>query len=146
MSGKILVSMLLIFTVVFSLALYYFQVFAYYQNVDGGNSIKIRGKVVPVEEYVGIDSNTSGLKLRGCFMADPQNFAYLPSFDDAKPLSAPFWFRCFDSKKIQLALNDGSAKAFLASENEKDGIDRIVAIYPNGEGFQWRQLNSKYAD
>ena len=146
MSGKVLVLLLLIFTVLFAVTLYYFQVFAYYKTVDSVNSIKIKERTVSVEEYVGIDSNTSGLKLRGCFQVDPTDFENFPIFESARPLSAPFWFRCFDSKELQLALDKGSAKAFLAMENEKDGIDRIVAIYPNGDGFQWRQLNSKYVD
>ena len=29
---------------------------------------------------------------------------------------------------------------------EKDGIDRVVAVYPDGNAFQWRQLNSKFLD
>ena len=146
MSGKILVISLIIFTCVFSGLLYYFQVFAFYKRSDGLNFIGAFNQNVPVENYRGIDSATSGLKLRGCFDVDPERFAGFPTLVKATPLSAPFWFYCFDHVKIQKAIDSGQAKAFLVSENEKDGIDRVVAVFPNGMAFQWRQLNSKYLD
>ena len=61
-------------------------------------------------------------------------------------MQAPFWFNCFDNEKIQKSLENNDASAFLAKENELDGIDRIVAIYSDGRGYQWRQLNSKYME
>ena len=146
MNGKLLVISLLAFTVLFSIALYYFQVFAFYKKSDGLSNIKVFARSVPVHNYRGIDSLTSGLKLRGCFTVDPNEFTGLPTLVRATPLSAPFWFDCFDNVKIQKAINTGEAKAFLVSENEKDGIDRVVAVYPNGKAFQWRQLNSKFLD
>ena len=146
MSGKFVVTSLLMFTVVFSLVLYYFQVFAFYNRSDGFTSIKVFARNVPVRNYRGIDSVTSGLKLRSCFNVRPEEFSELPILVKATPLSAPFWFDCFDHKKIQKAIESGSAKAFLVFENEKDGIDRVVAVYSDGTAFQWRQLNSKYLD
>ena len=146
MNGKFVVISLLVFTFSFSIILYYFQVFAFYSRADGLGSIKVLDRDVEVQNYRGIDSVTSGLKLRGCFSVDPQEFSDLPILAKATPLSAPFWFGCFDHVKLQLEINEGYAKAFLVSENEKDGIDRVVAVYPNGNAFQWRQLNSKFLD
>ena len=146
MNGKVFVVSLLFFTIVFSITLYYFQVFAFYNVTDELKSIKVSGRLVPVKSYRGIDSLTSGLKLRGCFSVEPKEFAELPILQKATPLSAPFWFDCFDHIKIQEAIDLGDAKAFLVSENEKDGIDRVVAVYPDGKAFQWRQLNSKFLD
>ena len=146
MNGKILVISLAVFTIGFSVALYYFQVFAFYNKVDSLKYIKVLDRNVPIQNYRGIDSVTSGLKLRGCFWVDPKEFSGIPYLVKATPLAAPFWFHCFDYIKIQEAINSGTAKAFLVSENEKDGIDRVVAIYPNGNAFQWRQLNSKFLD
>ena len=146
MNGRILVISLLTFTILFSIVLYYFQVFAFYKKSDGLSHIKVFEKSVPVQNYQGIDSLASGLKLRGCFMVDPNAFATLPILMSATPLSAPFWFDCFDNVEIQKAINSGQAKAFLVAENEKDGIDRVVAVYPSGKAFQWRQLNSKFLD
>ncbi len=146
MSGKSAVILLVLFTIGFSIALYYFQVFAFYTKVDGLTSIKVLNRTVLVQNYEGIDSNSSGLKLRGCFKVDPEAFSELPRLTKATPLSAPFWFDCFNHIKIQEAIDLGKAKAILAAENEKDGIDRVVAIYANGDAFQWRQLNEKFLD
>ena len=146
MSGKVVVISLIAFTAVFSIFLYYFQVFAFYNKSDGLASIKVLERNVSVKNYRGIDSETSGLKLRGCFVVDPDEFLKLPILIKATPLSAPFWFKCFDHIKIQLAIEKGDAKAFLVSENEKDGIDRVIAVYSDGTAFQWRQLNSKFLD
>ena len=146
MNGKVFVILFLFCTIVFAIALYYFQVFAFYIKSDGLKSISVFDRNISVRNYRGIDSVTSGLKLRGCFKVDPNEFAEIPSLSNATPLSAPSWFSCFDHVKIQKAIDAGSAKAFLASENEKDGIDRVVAVYPNGTAFQWRQLNSKFLD
>tara|TARA_A100001011_G_C13782940_1_gene623897 strand:- start:84 stop:524 length:441 start_codon:yes stop_codon:yes gene_type:complete len=146
MTGKFFVISLLIFTIGFSIALYYFQVFAFYTMANGLTSIEVFGRLVTVQNYRGIDSVTSGLKLRGCFSVDIDEFSQFQELEKATPLAAPFWFSCFDHKNIQEAIDSGNAKAFLVSENEKDGIDRVVAIYPNGNAFQWRQLNSKFLD
>ena len=146
MSGKIVVYLLISFTILFGILLYYFQVFAFYKKVENLSHIEAAGIVIPVNGYIGIDSETSGLKLRGCFTANPELFETLPKLLKSTPLSAPFWFDCFDNQKLQEDIDGGSLDVFMAKENEKDGIDRVVAIYPNGEGFQWRQLNAKYAD
>ena len=146
MNGKIIVISLITFTLVFSLVLYYFQVFAFYHTNNGLTAIKVFDRNVPVKNYRGIDSVTSGLKLRGCFLVEPSEFSKMPILLKATPLSAPFWFNCFDHVKIQEAINEGKAKAFLVFENEKDGIDRVVAVFPDGTGFQWRQLNSKFLE
>ena len=146
MNGKIFVILFLVFTIGFAATLYYFQVFAFYIKSDGLKSIVVLDRNISVRNYKGIDSVTSGLKLRGCFKVDPKEFAEIPRLIKATPLSAPPWFACFDHVEIQKAIDVGSAKAFLVSENEKDGIDRVVAVYPNGTAFQWRQLNSKFLD
>lgn len=146
MNGKYFVTALLVFTFGFSLILYYFQVFAFYSRADELESIKVLGRDVKVQNYKGIDSVTSGLKLRGCFQVDPKEFLNLPTIAKATPLSAPFWFGCFDHVKIQLEIDKGYAKAFLVAENEKDGIDRVIAVYADGHAFQWRQLNAKFLD
>jgi hypothetical protein len=146
MNGKFFVISMIIFTISFSIILYYFQVYAFYDRDDGLASIKVLGKNIEVDNYKGIDSVTSGLKLRGCFSVDPAELLHAPGITKATPLSAPFWFTCFDHVKIQIDIDKGYAKAFLVSENEKDGIDRVIAIYPDGNAFQWRQLNSRYLD
>ena len=99
---------------------------------------------IQVEDYIGIRSDVSKLKLRGCFNIDPSAFDFFDVSVKASPLSAPFWFDCFDYKEIQTNIDNGILKAFLAEENEYPGIDRYVAISVNGLGYEWRQLNEKY--
>ena len=60
-------------------------------------------------------------------------------------LPAPFWFNCFEYKSIQSDIDKGLLKAYLA-ENEAPGIDRYIAVYENGIGFEWRQLNKTYLE
>ena len=93
MNGKLFVILLLVFTIGFAVALYYFQVFAFYRNINGLTSVKVLNRFIPIRDYVGIDSDTSGLKLRSCFKVDPKEFSELPLLKKATPLSAPFWFK-----------------------------------------------------
>jgi hypothetical protein len=60
---------------------------------------------------------------------------------DAVPLNAPGWFDCFDAAEIGAALLRGDARAILSRENVPYGIDRVIALYPDGRGFAWTQIN-----
>lgn len=97
-------------------------------------------------ELRGIDATSSGLKLRGCFTVSPVDFEMLDVAANPVPLSAPKWFKCYDVGEIQQDLDAGMSVAYLAAENENDGIDRFIAVYPDGRAFQWRQLNEKYQE
>ncbi len=144
MNGRVLMITMLTFALIFGAALWYFQVYAYYTEVTGLPTLRVQDREIAVTDYSGIDSETSGLKRRGCFIADPGAFTALDVMRKPTPLKAPNWFACFDYESLTLDLEAGRAKAFLAVENEKDGIDRVVAIYPDGRGFEWRQLNGKF--
>ena len=65
---------------------------------------------------------------------------YMAMFE-ADPLVAPGWFECFDAERIAQDLGAGRARAILAEFNEPYGFDRIVASYPDGRAYQWRQIN-----
>ena len=145
MNGRPIMAAMLVFTVLFGAALWYFQVYAYYVEVTGLPTLRVQDREIAVTDYTGIDSESSGLKRRGCFITDPGAFTALEPMDKPTPLKAPNWFECFDYVALTLDLEAGNAKAFLAVVNEKDGIDRVVAIYPDGRGFEWRQLNDQYA-
>ena len=146
MNGKILMGGLVAFTVIFGAALFYFQVYAFYDRVEGLTSLTVQDREIAVQGYEGIDAETSGLKLRGCFTTDPAAYAGLSGVSKPTPLSPPFWFDCFDQEQLQQDIDAGLATVYLAAENEKDGIDRVVAVYPDGRAYQWRQLNEKYQD
>ena len=144
MTGKITVILLIVITLIFGIVFFYFQSYAYYSKVDAKEQIIVNKIQIKVEDYIGIRSDVSKLKLRGCFNTDPSAFEFVVTSTKASPLSAPFWFECFDYKEIQSDIDNGKLKAYLAEENEYPGIDRYVAISKKGIGYEWRQLNEKY--
>ena len=144
MSGKITVITILGTSLFFGIIFFYFQSYAYYQEFSGVVKIEVQNRKIDVENYLGIKAKTSALKMRSCFVVKPSAFRNLSLAENPQPLKAPFWFDCFNSKDLQQAIDDKRAKAYLAKENEADGIDRLVVIFPNGRGYEWRQLNKKY--
>jgi hypothetical protein len=141
MRGKPLMIGLLAFAALFGVALYYFQTFAYYERTTDPAPLA----PLLVTAYEGIDAATSPLKLRGCFTADPAAFAGVEPAPDAEPLVAPFWFRCFDARAISQDLEAGRAAAFRLRTDVPSGFDTFVAVYPDGRGYLWRQLNARFA-
>jgi hypothetical protein len=146
MSGRRLILAFSAFLAVFAAALVWFQLFAYYERAEGVGALPIDGHAVPVSDYDGIDSASSPLKLRGCLRIDPAAVAALTPAADATPLTAPFWFRCFSARALTRDLAAGKARAYRIEENAPDGFDLMLAVYPDGRGYIWRQLNAQYAD
>ena len=144
MNGKRFVFLFLSFVLVFSAALFYFQNYAYYQSMGVKENILFGDKMYEISNYRGIDSKSSGLKLRECFTLNELDRIDLPKYNKPTPLTAPFWFSCFNAERISKDLKDGRAFAYLSKKQEFDGIDNVVAIYPDGKIFRWRQLNEKY--
>lgn len=141
MRGKPLMIGLLAFAALFGVALYYFQVFAYYERTSDPAALA----PILVTAYEGIDAATSPLKLRGCFTADPAAFAGAEPVPDAEPLVAPFWFRCFDARAISQDIEAGRATAYRLRTDDPSGFDTFVAVYSDGRGYLWRQLNARFA-
>lgn len=146
MSGKRLILGFLVFLAVFAAALIYTQFFAYYVRVRGVAALTLGGTAVPVTFYDGLDSASSPLKLRGCFTIDPAAVAALPRAPDATPLNPPFWFRCFDAGALTADLASGAALAYSVARDDPKGFDTMVAVYPDGRGFLWRQLGAGLED
>ena len=70
----------------------------------GVGALTVAGAAVPVADYDGIDAASSPLKLRGCFRIDPAAVAApRPGAATPTPLTAPFWFRCFDAGRAHRA-------------------------------------------
>jgi hypothetical protein len=145
MSGTRLVAGFLVFLAIFAAALIYFQFFAYYERIRGVETLTIAGEAVPIEDYVGIDAASSPLKLRGCFRIDPALVAGLPEAGSATPLTPPPWFRCFDARSLSDDLASGAAHAFRIGRETPEGFDLLIAVYPDGRGFLWRQLATRFA-
>ena len=146
MSGRLLMSLLLGFAAVFGVALYYFQTYAFYERRSDIVSLEVGGEPVPVRDYVGIDSPTSPLKLRACFAADPRAFSAADPAPDAVRLTPPSWFTCFDARALTESLASGAASAYRLTSDDPRGFDVMVAIYPDGRGFLWRQLGPEFAE
>ena len=144
MSGRRLVIGLLLFAAVFGVALYWFQVFAFYERQSGKDTLPVPGAPVAIADYDGIDSASSPLKLRGCFRVDPAAVAALPVAAAPTPLVAPFWFRCFDAGALTRDLAAGAATARLVAHDLPEGFDLMDAVYPDGRGYLWRQLNDRF--
>jgi len=145
MQGRRLVIGFLGFTAIFGAGLFYAQNYAFYERTDGRATILVEGREVAVSGYVGIDASSSGLKRRGCFTTDPAAFEGVPVAAAPEPLNPPFWFGCFDTEALTEDIAAGRATAYLAAVEELDGIDRYVAVYPDGRGYEWRQLNERFA-
>ncbi|UPH71116.1 DUF6446 family protein [Abyssibius alkaniclasticus] len=146
MNGRVFVLSLLGFTTVFGAGLWYAQLYAKYEVTDGMPTVLAGGVERPVENYLGIDSVTSPLKRRGCFTVDPAEFADLPTAERPTPLSAPGWFECYDYEALTNDIEAGRAIAYLAALEERNAADRMIAVYPDGRAYEWRQLNAKYQD
>ena len=144
MNGKRFIFLFLGGVVVFTVALFYFQNYAYYDSTDVRQNILLGNKRYEISYYQGIDSESSGLKLRECFVIDSLEDISLPKYEKPTPLTAPFWFKCFNAERITKDLEDGKAFAFLYKKDEFDGIDNVIAVYPDGRSYRWRQLNTKY--
>ncbi len=146
MSGKIVAGGLVLFTLIFGGFLWYAQFYAFYDEVNGLTSIEVEGRTVPVSDYVGLDGESSGLKLRGCFTVDPSAFEGVALADAPMPVTPPDWFDCFQTEQLTVDVTSGAAIAYMAQAEDMDGLDRIIAVYPDGRAFMWRQLNDKYQE
>ena len=138
MSGRVLAGGLVLFALIFGAALWWFQTRGYYVETVN-ETVTVAGVVIPVTNYQGIDADTSPLKLRSCFTADPIDG---PAPERPDPLIPPGWFDCFNAEGIATDLASGDARAILAESNVPYGFDRIIAQYPDGRAYQWRQINN----
>ena len=149
MRGKTLISLFAAFVVVFVAALWWFQTRAYYETVEGVESVEAGGAVLRVSDYRGIDAVTSPLKLRACFRVSAQGLAALAALEapkKAEPLTPPGWFDCFDAETIEKDIEAGRARAVVAARDQPEGFDRMIAWYPDGRAYLWRQLNDTFAE
>lgn len=143
MRGRSFVIGFLLFAALFAVALWYVQTRAWYRDMPATASIAVAGREVPVTDFRGIDA-PSPLKRRGCFRVDPALLAGAPVAEDATPLSAPGWFDCFDHARLTLDLAAGRARAVLATTDDPEDFETIIAVYPDGAGYLWRQLKAEF--
>ncbi len=144
MNGKIIALLLALLCVTTGAALYYLQVYYYYERVTPESfqlATRDGSRSAEASNIQAIDANSSPIRFRACFDTPLSTDVEALSYVDAVPLTAPFWFDCFDADAIGNMLADGRARAFLGQKNVHYGVDRIVAITDDGRGFVWHQLN-----
>jgi hypothetical protein len=141
-NGKHVVTGLVGFTFVFGMAFWWFQEHAFYEE-NWADKVEIAGVVYPVTQWKGITSESSPLKMRACFVIS-EPFEAPPSIA-ANPLVAPGWFKCFNAEYITESLASNYGKAYVAEHNDPEGFDRIVAVFPGGKAYMWRQLSESIA-
>jgi hypothetical protein len=151
-NGKIVAGGIVMVAVVAGALMYWLQVYAYYTPVTLQPGVEVRltpiGSEVPeaivVDNFEGIDAESSPLRFRSCFTT-PLSLGTLTEtyqvYDKADPLLAPGWFDCFQAQQIGEALKTGEAVAFLSEANIATGVDRVIAVFPDGRAFGWHQLN-----
>jgi hypothetical protein len=151
MSGKIVGLVILISALVAGGALYYLQVYGFYEDVSADvGEVRLvslsEGQPVAIlaENIRAIDADSSPIRFRACFTT-PSSIAMLTEtyagLEGAVPRNAPAWFDCFDAAAIAAQLDAGTALAFLGEKNVAYGVDRIVAITEDGRGYIWHDLN-----
>lgn len=149
MMARIAILALLAVALVAGGGLYYLQVYAYYDEVEDGlvEAVSLtsgEAEAILFEDFQGIDANSSPLRYRACFSTFQSIAQMSESYVLAKnptPREAPGWFDCFDAAAIGADLEEGQAVAFLSRENVVYGIDRVIAIYPDGRGYAWHDIN-----
>lgn len=152
MIGKILAVIIAVSAVVAGLAMYYLQVYAYYDEIaaSGLEDVQMTALISGQPEAVAhsgfkaIDSDSSPIRYRACFttkISAVELSQTYTAYEGAEPLVAPGWFECFDAKEVGVALESGTALAFLGQQNIHYGVDRVVAVMPDGRGFAWHQIN-----
>lgn len=142
--GRIVAVALLASGLIAGVAVYYLQVHAFYDDVSDTAVITLNGAPLVVRDLRAIDSDSSPIRFRACFQLDalPEGEAY----PQPTPLTAPDWFDCYDAGALTAALRDGRAQALLSETEIRDGVDRVIAVFPDGRAFAWHQLNEKYRD
>lgn len=148
-SGRWIVVTILGVTALFAAGMWYAQTRAFYETVtlDALPVTLADGETITLDlaGAQAIDADTSPLRFRACFDIGTDRAAQLVAraapAADPTPLVAPAWFDCYSAADIGAALEAGQAQAVLATHEIARGVDRILALYPDGRGYAWQQLN-----
>lgn len=157
MNGKFAAGAIVLTGAIAGVAMYWLQVYAFYDQAEftPGQEILLTSiesgqpEAILAEDVQGIDSTSSPIRFRACFHT-PLTQAMLTEtyriYPDPVPLTAPSWFDCFDAEAIGAALEKGEAIAFLSQSEIHKGVDRVVAVFPDGRAFAWHQLNASASE
>jgi hypothetical protein len=151
-NGKLVAGFLVVIALIAGGAMYYLQEYAYYREIPVSSpAAELRltaldgaPEPIPAEVLQVIDADSSPLRFRGCYRTS-LSLAMLTetyrTYDKPTPLIGPRWLTCFDAAQIGTDLELGAAVAFLSQPDIATGVDRVVAVYPDGRAYAWHQLN-----
>jgi hypothetical protein len=143
--GKFLAALLVGCAIASGVGVWYLQVYAYYDELEPQIGYQVAhpdGTArLSIADFRGIDSDSSPLRYRACFtvVGDQPEMVEYPN---ATPLIAPGWFDCFDADAIGADIEAGTARGVLVEANTPYGIDRVMALYPDGRAYVWPQFNA----
>ena len=156
MNGKWVGAVIVVSALAMGAFVWWSQEYAYYHQAEfsPGQEIRLTAietgqpEAIIVDDLQGVDADSSPLRFRACFTT-PLSLAMLTEtyriYDHPEPNVGPRWFDCFDAEAIGQALEQGRAVAFLAEADVSPGIDRVVAVFPDGRAYAWHQLNPQMA-
>ena len=145
MTGRTLLIGAGVFLVLFTAALWYFQTYAFYEDLPPEPTVLGQ---YPVQSWEGIDAATSPLKKRVCLTVTPEVAQQIADdtseLTGGEPLVAPSWFDCFDAETIARDLEAGKATLHMVATSVFDGVDEYLALYPDGRAYIWRELQPEF--
>ncbi len=152
MNGKLLVIAILLCAVIAGFGLYYLQIYGFYFTPGSrpGQDVTLvplgatEAEPIAYSAFQAIDADSSPIRYRACFETATDAMALTARYQQiaaAVPRNAPGWFDCFDAAAIATRISAGQARVFLGQKNVHFGVDRIVAISDDGQGFIWHELN-----
>ncbi|KPD13116.1 DUF6446 family protein [Phaeobacter sp. 11ANDIMAR09] len=151
--GKFLSIILIASGLAAGAAMYYLQVYGYYDEVTAnpGQDVVLlpldqdTPRPIAYDNFQAIDAGSSPIRYRACFTTSVTRQELAQVFqlsDQHEPRNAPKWFDCFDAEALGGALKEDRATAFVAVKNIFYGVDRIVAVTDQGLGYAWHELNA----
>lgn len=150
-AGKLMAGAIVLCALIAGGAMFYLQVYHFYVDVPatGPRDVMILtqdGDSIPLPhaEFRAIDADSSPIRYRACFTTDVTPAEATTLYDPypgAIPRVAPGWFDCFDAGAIAAQLDAGTARVFASHRNIAFGIDRVVAITDDGQGYVWHEIN-----
>lgn len=148
--GKLAASAIVLAAALAGFGIWYTQSYAYHVPAPVQDSITLTTlagdtRALAVTDFQAITSESSPLGYRACFTLIQPPMGFTEIFDrpaDEAPTIAPGWFDCYDARSLGEDIGANTAIVLMGTKNIAYGIDRVIALYVDGRGFAWHQLNN----